>query len=137
MDIYSKVKKMGEKEVREAVSRGEYPYLPALDYFLEQTGQLAQMPVGLTEIPLSMVVGTKTVGRSNVFSRSFKPILGPETGGYVIVALLAFALGIITTLLIRKRRAIGTIRNQGAAAGSEKTAGAETTPVSPTAKGGE
>ncbi len=64
-------------------------------------------------------------------------ILGPETGGYVIVALLAFVLGIITTLLIRKRRAIGTIRNQGAAAGSEKTAGAETTPVSPTAKGGE
>ncbi len=79
MDIYTKAKKMGEKEVKEAVSRGEYPYLPALDYFLEQTGQLAQMPVGLCEIPLSMVVGTKTIGRSNVFSRSFKPILGPET----------------------------------------------------------
>ena len=79
MDIYSKAKKMGEKEVREAVSRGEYPYLPALDYFLEQTGSLAQMPIGLCEIPLSMVVGTKTIGRSNVFSKSFKPILGPET----------------------------------------------------------
>ena len=73
MDIYSKAKKMGEKEVREAVSRGEYPYLPALDYFLEQTGSLAQMPIGLCEIPLSMVVGTKTIGRSNVFSKSFKP----------------------------------------------------------------
>ena len=33
-------------------------------------------------------------------------ILGPETGGYVIVALLAFALGIIITLLIQKRRIV-------------------------------
>ena len=33
-------------------------------------------------------------------------ILGPETGGYVIVALLAFALGVIVTLLIQKRRII-------------------------------
>lgn len=31
-------------------------------------------------------------------------ILGPETGGYVIVALLAFALGIVVTVLIQKRR---------------------------------
>ncbi len=33
-------------------------------------------------------------------------ILGPETGGYVIVALLAFALGIVVTLIIQKRRGI-------------------------------
>ena len=33
-------------------------------------------------------------------------ILGPETGGYVIVALLAFVLGIIVTLLIQKRRTV-------------------------------
>ena len=33
-------------------------------------------------------------------------ILGPETGGYVIVSLLAFALGIIVTLLIQKHRTI-------------------------------
>ena len=31
-------------------------------------------------------------------------ILGPEAGGYVIVALLAFALGIVITLLAQNKR---------------------------------
>ena len=31
-------------------------------------------------------------------------ILGPEAGGYVIVALLAFALGIVVTSIIQKRK---------------------------------
>lgn len=31
-------------------------------------------------------------------------ILGPEAGGYVIVALLAFALGIVAALTAQKRR---------------------------------
>ena len=33
-------------------------------------------------------------------------ILGPDAGGYVLIALLAFALGIVVTLLIQKRRTI-------------------------------
>lgn len=31
-------------------------------------------------------------------------ILGPEAGGYVIVALIAFALGIVAALLAQRRR---------------------------------
>ena len=31
-------------------------------------------------------------------------ILGPEAGGYVIVGLLAFALGVVITLLIQRRK---------------------------------
>ena len=31
-------------------------------------------------------------------------ILGPEAGGYVIVGLLAFALGVVTTLMIQRRK---------------------------------
>ena len=31
-------------------------------------------------------------------------ILGPEAGGYVIVALVAFALGVVTTLVIQRRK---------------------------------
>ena len=33
-------------------------------------------------------------------------ILGPEAGGYVIVALLAFGLGVVAALLIQKRQRI-------------------------------
>ena len=47
-----------------------------------------------------------TVGISN--SHLGATILGPEAGGYVIVALLAFALGIIVTLLIQKKKSINT-----------------------------
>ena len=47
-----------------------------------------------------------TVGISS--SHLGATILGPEAGGYVIVALLAFALGIIVTLLIQKKKSINT-----------------------------
>lgn len=35
-------------------------------------------------------------------------ILGPEAGGYVIVALLAFALGVTVTLMIQKKKSMNT-----------------------------
>ena len=35
-------------------------------------------------------------------------ILGPEAGGYVIVGLLAFALGVVLTMIILKRREADT-----------------------------
>ena len=78
-DIYRDAKRIGDREVRAAAARGEYPYVPALDHFLEQLGPLPQVPVGLMEIPLSKVAGTKTVDRSNAFSRNFMPVLGAET----------------------------------------------------------
>ena len=39
-------------------------------------------------------------------------ILGPETGGYVIVALLAFALGIVVTIQIQKHRQVEKWKEQ-------------------------
>ena len=45
-----------------------------------------------------------TVGRSSSVLGAM--ILGPEAGGYVIVALLSFTMGVIVTLLIQKERRI-------------------------------
>ena len=42
-------------------------------------------------------------------------ILGPETGGYVIVALLAFALGIVVTILIQKHNRLKKSMENGQA----------------------
>ena len=47
-----------------------------------------------------------TVGISN--SHLGATILGPEAGGYVIVALLAFTLGITMSLIAVKRRGMDT-----------------------------
>ncbi len=54
------------------------------------------------------------VGLSNSVLGS--TILGPEMGGYVIVALLSFALGITITLIIQKYRKTGE-----GLSGTEKT----------------
>lgn len=74
---YEKAKKRGERAYRRAVLTGRYPYLPALDDFLKQEGPVSEESVGLIEIPLSMVVGTRTRGRQSAFAWNFMPLL-PE-----------------------------------------------------------
>lgn len=70
---YDKAKKLGDRQVHRAIVSGQYPYLPALDDLLE-TGH-AEYPVGLAEIPVRMIAGTKTQGRQSAFSSGFMPIL--------------------------------------------------------------
>ncbi len=72
---YKIAKKLGDRAYRTAVARGEYPYLPALDELVEDTEALKKVPVGITEIPLSMIVGTKSTGRRNAFASNFMPLL--------------------------------------------------------------
>ena len=76
---YIKAKRIGEKEYHRAVAAGKYPYLPALDDFLESRLQQNQIPIGITEIPLFMIAGTKTAGRQNAFSNGFMPLLSDKS----------------------------------------------------------
>lgn len=75
---YIKARKTGQREYREAISKGDYPYLPVLDEILKDNTS-SEFPVGLMEIPMEFVVGTKTAGRTNAFSRDFMPLLEPDT----------------------------------------------------------
>lgn len=72
---YSKASKLGEKEYRAAVSKGEYPYLPVLDDILSVVEVDSQVPLGLVTVPLKSIVGTYCEGRTNAFARNFMPIL--------------------------------------------------------------
>ncbi len=66
--------------MRTAQSEGSYPYLPALDEMLGKEGDgLSQRNLGIKEIPLDMVVGTKTRGRQNSFACNYMPILEAHT----------------------------------------------------------
>lgn len=78
-EIYEKARKLGEKEYRKQVAEGRYPYVPSLDYMVHDVDRLPQVKVGLIEIPLSLVVGTKTVGRTNAFARNFMPVLAEKS----------------------------------------------------------
>lgn len=72
---YSRALKLGMKEYRQAVSKGEYPYLPVLDDILSVVDVEAQVPLGLVTIPIKSIVGTYSEGRTTAFARNFMPIL--------------------------------------------------------------
>ena len=76
---YNKAYKKGKRAYQNAVLSGKYPFLPALDDILQDEVGLSEMPVGLMEIPIEMVAGTKTRGWQEAFSCNFMPILGDNT----------------------------------------------------------
>ena len=79
IEDYRKAAKRGRREVSAAISQGRYPYLPALDDLLDGGRGAGEVPVGVREIPMELVVGTKTRGRSNLFSCGFLPIADEDT----------------------------------------------------------
>ena len=78
-DDYKNALKQGEREYRRAISSGCYPYPPVLDTVLAGEGALAQIDLGVMDVPLTRVIGTKTEGRSNSFASNFMPLLQPDT----------------------------------------------------------
>ena len=79
IDEYIKARKAGEKEYKARLSAGDYPYLTALDDILPENSTMAQLPLGLMEIPVELIAGTKTRGRQNSFAPDFMPLLEPDT----------------------------------------------------------
>ena len=79
IDEYLKARKMGEKAYKAKVADGEYPFVPALDDIVPDNGTLSQVQVGLMEIPVDLIAGTKTRARQNSFAPDFMPLLAPET----------------------------------------------------------
>ena len=79
IEDYNRARKRGEREYRHCIYSGRYPYLPALDDFLEIQKQQNQVSLGIMEIPLSMIVGTKTAGRQNAFADNFMPLLSDKS----------------------------------------------------------
>ena len=74
---YAAALKKGKRNYQLALAKGAYPYLPALDDILSYTEVTASVNLGLMDIPLSKIVGTKTTGRTNAFAANFMPLL-PE-----------------------------------------------------------
>ena len=79
MEEYKKARKMGQKNFRACVAKGQYPYLQVLDAILEHTDVGSTVPLGLVDIPMDFIVGTKTAGRTTAFASNFMPLLGEET----------------------------------------------------------
>jgi len=78
---YTAALKQGRRAYRTALTKGEYPYLPVLDDMISYTEVAAIENLGVMDIPLSKIVGTKTEGRSNAFANNFMPLL-PENSEF-------------------------------------------------------
>lgn len=79
LEDYERAYKLGKKEYQHRMLRGENPTLEVLDDILPPKGQYSEIPLGLVEIPVDQIVGTKTNGRSNAFASNFMPILDQGT----------------------------------------------------------
>ena len=79
IDDYIEAKKLGDRAYRNALLFGESPYLEALDDKLNKEEIQGEYRLGLLEIPLTDIVGTKTKSRQQSFARNFMPILRPNT----------------------------------------------------------
>ena len=71
MTDYVKAYKQGKKEYQNRSSRGERATLLALDKMLPVKGTYTEVPLGIVQIPIDRLVGTKTETRSNAFARKF------------------------------------------------------------------
>jgi len=76
---YQKALKLGEKAYKQAASQGSHPYLPVLEDMILGEPPMSQVKLGLVEIPIELIAGTFTSGRTKAFSADFMPLLPPDT----------------------------------------------------------
>ena len=76
---YQEALKLGKKEYKSRVSKGQFPYLPVLDEILKNEEIQTEQNLGLVHLPLEFVVGTSTMGRTLSFAANFMPLLGENT----------------------------------------------------------
>ena len=76
---YKEALKLGQKDYRAKTAKGESPYLPALDEIIPPERALTGIRLGVLQIPVWFIVGTKTSGRLNAFAANFLPLLDEGT----------------------------------------------------------
>ena len=76
---YLKAYKAGKKDYQTRMLKGEKPTLLVLDDFMPEKGSYHEVPLGMVQVPIAQILGTKTVGRSSSFAGNFMPILREDT----------------------------------------------------------
>jgi basic membrane lipoprotein Med (substrate-binding protein (PBP1-ABC) superfamily) len=76
---YRTALKAGKKDLQTRTTQKLPTELPSLDAILETEDISCEVPLGLLDIPVELIVGTKTRGRTSSFAPNFMPILGEGT----------------------------------------------------------
>lgn len=78
-DEYLRALKVGQREYKELVVAKKDPYPEVLDELLGEDSTDSTQNVGLVEIPIDRIVGTKSAGRISAFTRGFMPLLDEDS----------------------------------------------------------
>ena len=76
---YKEAQKLGQKELRAAIIKGEHPYPPALENFVSDNQIIRGQDMGSFHIPMEFIIGTRTSSRTNAFARNFMPLMKENT----------------------------------------------------------
>ena len=63
MEEYIKACKAGKRDYQARMMKGQLPTLQVLDEILPPKGSYSEVPLGLVQIPIDQIVGTKSGGR--------------------------------------------------------------------------
>ena len=72
---YTRALRAGQKEAKDLLAAGKNPNPAVLDAILPSNAMDTYQEVGLLEIPIDQIVGTKSAGRISAFSAGFLPLL--------------------------------------------------------------
>ncbi len=75
IEEYAQALRLGQKEYRELLMAGKAPHPAVLDDILPEGSAEKAVNVGMIEIPMERIVGTRTAGRITAFTASFRPLL--------------------------------------------------------------
>ena len=79
VEEYAKALKEGQKEYKERLQKGMETNPVVLDEILGEDVAESCIDVGLVNVPISRIVGTKTAGRVAAFTPSFRPMMEQDT----------------------------------------------------------
>ena len=75
---YHNALRLGERCLKDHLAQKKEPFLPVLEEILEGVHTRSNQ-LGLQEIPLDLIIGTYTRGRTEAFAANFMPIMEEGT----------------------------------------------------------
>ena len=76
---YTQALRLGQREQKALLAAGKNPYPEVLDEILGDLQTESVWDVGLVEIPVELIVGIRSAGRTNAFTAGFRPLLSLDT----------------------------------------------------------
>lgn len=76
---YERARRIGHRTVNRYKANGWNTNLPSLDAILSRSSIMSEVSLGLTEIPIKKIKGTRTNARRSAFAPDFMPLLEPDS----------------------------------------------------------